>query len=108
MIRAGRVTVHGAVAGLLRRRHQPRLVAQGLRAEPNVAEAAEMAQVPTVRDALGPRFVTAEDGEDGVVPGALAAPAEDAVAGRDHDTIDPRAIGPRRRESDRLEQVRIG
>src|SRR5215475_7327720 len=38
----------------------------------------------------------------------LATPAEDAVGRSDHDTIDPWAIGPRRRESDRLEPVGIG
>src|SRR5213594_4279446 len=99
---------HGRFAELLRRGHEARLVAQGLRAEPNVAETAEVAQVPTIRDTLRPRLVTAEDGEDGLVTGVRATPGEDAIRGSDHYAVDPRAIGPRRRESDRLEPLGIG
>ena len=98
---------HGRVAELLGRRDKTRLVAQGLRSEPDIAKAAKMAQVPAVRDALRPRRV-AEHREDGIVLRARAPPRQHAVRGRDHDAVDPRAIGPRRREADRLEPFGIG
>src|SRR5205823_2262280 len=90
------------------RRHQPRVVAYRLGAEADVAETAEVAQVPTIRETLGPRLLTTEDGEHRIIADVGAAPGQDAVHGRDDDAVDPRAIRPRRGKSDRLEPFGIG
>src|SRR5262249_7453403 len=60
-----------------------------------------------VGDAFRPGRV-AEHGEDRVVIGARTPPSQDAVRGGDHHTIDPRPLGPWRREPDRLEPFRVG
>src|SRR5262249_9911162 len=97
---------HGRVAELLWARYQARLVAHGLRAEGDIAETAEMAEMPAIRDTFRSRSVT-EHGEDGIVVDACAPPGQYAVGGRDHHAVNPRTLGPRGRESDRLGPFRI-
>src|SRR5262249_60457443 len=92
---------HRRIAKLLWARYQARLVADRLRAECDVAETAEMAEMPAIRDTFRSPSVT-EHGEDGIVIGAGTSPGQYTVGRSDDYAVNPRAIGPRGRESDRL------
>src|SRR5215510_9240640 len=97
---------HGRVAMLLWARYQARLVAHGLRAERDIAETAEMPEMPAIRNTLRSRSVT-EHGEDGIVVDACTSPGQYPVGRRHDHAVNPRTIRPRGRESDRLEPFRI-
>src|SRR5262252_3265530 len=66
-----------------------------------------MTQMTAVGDAFWPRRV-AEHCEHRIVIGARTPPSQNAVRGGDHHTVDPRPLGPWRREPDRLEPFRVG
>jgi hypothetical protein len=99
---------HGRLARLLRGLDQPGLLPQGLGADGDVAEAAQVAHVAAVRDALVAAVVLAEDRHHRVVVGTRALPRHHPVGGGDHHPEDPRPVGPRGREADRLEPVGVG
>src|SRR4030095_17056446 len=90
---------------LLWARDQARLVAHRLRTESDIAETAEMAEMPAIRDTFRPQSVT-EHGEDGIVVDACTPPSQYAVGRRDDHAVNPWTIGPRGRESDRLDTFR--
>jgi len=97
---------HRRIAKLLWARYQARLVAHRLRAECDIAETAEMAEMPAIRDTFRSPSVT-EHGKDGIVVGAGTSPGQYTVGRSDHHAVNPRTIGPRGRKSDRLEPFGI-
>ena len=62
--------------------------------------------MPAIRDTLRSPPV-AEHGKDGIVVDAGTPPGQHAVGGSDDHAVNPRTIGPRGRESDRLEPFGI-